>query len=1266
MIIGGLIVLVLTAALVGPYFVDWTSYRADFERQASIILGRDVKVNGEARARLLPFPSVTFSDVTVAGTGGGPPAMTAEQFSMDMELAPFVRGEVLIFDMRLVRPEIRMAISETGAIDWAIRPEAYFDASRVALEKLTVVEGRLRILHAPSGREHLLTEINTDLSARALTGPWRIDGSLRVDGQRHAVNISTGTAGGDGPVRLRVRAAPERYPLVVEADGGLYADDGALRYQGTFTLGAGGQTEPQPLTEALRAPSTTAAYRLRGAFALDARRLDISEFRLETGPLDDPYTADGTAFLDLGPQPNFSIMANGAQVRIEEGPAVEGEAGGIALSQRLEGMREFLQDLPRPGIPGSIELNLPAVVAGDTTLRDIRLRAVPSEGNWQVDGLHASLPGRTTLEGRGVLRVDEELAFSGSLLLAVGQPSGFAGWLSADVTDAIRRLPAAGFSADVELSQQVQRFTDLELILGDARFRGSVEREAPDGARPSIAIDLDGSRLDVDGMMAFGSLFVGQDGYRRIGDEDIDLELKAGPVLAFGLAADSLDTALRLRREAVEIDRMMISGLEGAAISATGTLTQLGAAPTGNIDVDIVAPDLAPLASVLAQRFPDNGALGAVADRSVLYPGLLAEARVGVVVTAASRDRSAPQVAISAHALTQALDVTATYSSPALPGTADVPVELAVEASSGDAAALYALAGVPPLPSGLAGGASAELTFTGNLGAGGPARFAFRGEGLELGFDGKFTTSTDASGLQGRVDLKTDDIEPWLMTAGVALPGSGLGMPVEAQAQIDLADRLAVVSDLSGRIGGADIAGDLNVALGAAVPAVSGELDVSALDLRPVLQAVLGFDALDEADGEWPDAVFAQAPILPIFLDLALASRRATVTDGLSIDEMKGQLALNAAGLRLSGLSGTMLGGRVSGLAELANNSGSGLLSAQLRLEDGALGRVLPGGALSARADIGASVTASGKTVEAMVASLAGSGTLSYRDLEIAGINPDPFAAIIAGADRIGRDIDAVAVAGFAPDLLEAGTLQGGSGEVAFSIANGVLRAPPVRLETETVDVTADLRLDIAGRTVAAEATVEYVPGNEELVGSAPVVRFVASGPIAQPSVEIDTAPLAQFLTQRALEIEQRRVEAMQAVLLEGQRLRREVRYYAALEEARVAAEQERLRQEAERLRLEEEARLRAEEERRAQEEARLRAEEEARRAAEEAARAQQAPPLVLPQSAPPPQTQGSSIIRLPLPADRPAASSPPAAPSGAFSPDNLRIGVPTDPLRIQ
>ena len=129
--------------------------------------------------------------------------------------------------------------------------------------------------------------------------------------------------------------------------------------------------------------------------------------------------------------------------------------------------RLALVELPRPTIPGLIDVDLPAVVAGDTTIRDVKLKAEPAADGWNVRAVSASLPGRTTLEGSGLITSTErDFGFAGELLLAVGQPSGFAAWISKDVDEAIRRLPAAGFKAKVELSERRQSFSDLELILG--------------------------------------------------------------------------------------------------------------------------------------------------------------------------------------------------------------------------------------------------------------------------------------------------------------------------------------------------------------------------------------------------------------------------------------------------------------------------------------------------------------------------------------------------------------------------------------------------------------------------------------------------------------------------------------------------------------------------------------------------------------------------------------------------------------------------------
>src|SRR5690606_4687981 len=98
--------------------------------------------------------------------------------------------------------------------------------------KLTITEGQVLIDHRPSGRQHQLTEINATMSARSLAGPWRADGTLRLDGARTALSVSTGKSDEAGAMRLRIRAEPAVYPFAMETDGDVTLDKGVARYQG--------------------------------------------------------------------------------------------------------------------------------------------------------------------------------------------------------------------------------------------------------------------------------------------------------------------------------------------------------------------------------------------------------------------------------------------------------------------------------------------------------------------------------------------------------------------------------------------------------------------------------------------------------------------------------------------------------------------------------------------------------------------------------------------------------------------------------------------------------------------------------------------------------------------------------------------------------------------------------------------------------------------------------------------------------------------------
>ncbi len=1203
--------LLLTAALIGPYFVDWTSYRGDFEREASRVLGREVKVAGSATARLLPFPSVTFTDVRVAGTDDQP-ALTAETFSMDAELAPFLRGELLIFDMRLVRPKAVLHIGNDGAVDWAMRPNTPFDPGNVTIEKLTVTEGQVRIEHAASGRTHLLTEINTDVSATTIAGPWRITGSMRLDGALTDFDLSTGRLDETGGMRVRVRAKPQRYPFSIETDGTARLDLGSPKYEAGFKLTAYDE-EPQLRgsdgdTFALDGQSDPSRgppdYRMSGKLVLDHRRLAATEFVLETGPLDDPYTAEGKADIDLGGEPRFSVEATGAQFRFDDRVDQDSQAAA-SLERRIAAVKAFAVALPKPSIPGSVEVSLPAVVAGDTTFRDVRLSAEPAEGGWRIDELAASMPGRATLEADGFLATnDEDASFEGNMLLAVAQPSGFAAWLSRDVDDAIRRLPRAGFQAKVNLTSAKQVLDEATLQLGDARFKGRLESVTPANANPSLLVSLDGGALDLEGLAAFSSLFVTEAGRTRLGGRDLDLKVAAGPVSAGGLTTGRLETALRLKDGKLDIDRLALTDLEGTNISATGAIDGFPDKPTGNLDAAIVSDDLGPLASLIADRNPDNRLAAALAARLGGLSELGRDATINVVATG-SGTGGAMRYALSAGGRMGGGQLTLAWTATG-PILAPQTLDINLTAENPDGAALLALAGLPTLPIDGLGAASAEVSIKGSPSEGMKAKATLSGDTASAAFDGTVLLSGDETQAKGQARLEGSDLEPWLAAAGFALPGMGYGLPLDLDATLDLSASGLGWSGLQGTVGEVAVSGEGRATLEAGIPAISGRIETDYLPLDLSLALPLGEGTL-EGDGEgWSKTAFAARANAPFTATLALKAREVGWGEATIARDAAMTAKVDREGLAISDLSAAVGAGRATGLFEVKNNDGTVALTAQATLAGINLS-MLPGAtAIDGKTTIAATIGGSGKSLEALVASLSGTGTARLSGLGIIGINPDALPALIAEADKAGKDIKDTTVAGFAPAIAGQGRFEGGDADLSFTLAGGVLRTSPLVLADQGTQLTAELRADLADWTVDASGEIAYAPGPEALVGSQPVLNFAASGEPGQVQLAFDPQPMAQFLTQRALEIEQARVEAMQAVLLEKQRLRREVRYYAALEQARAEAEAERLRQEEEaRKKAEEEARAKAEAEAKAkaEEEARLRAEEEAGAKAEEEAR---------------------------------------------------------------
>lgn len=1202
--IGGLLVLLLTAALVVPYFVDWAGYRSSFEREASTLLGRPVTVAGSASARLLPFPSVTFSDVRV-GDPGVEPVMTIEKFSMDAELAPFLRGEILIFDMRLEKPAATVRISEGGVVDWAIRPRTPFHKTQVKLENLRINNGSLIIRDASTGTTRSISDLNATMSADDLSGPWKFDGNLFFNGKKISVSSSTGALKPDGSLQMHARVIPDNIPAAMETDGQITLDQGALKYAGRIDIRSRDEVADKSGEKAGSADKPLlSSLRLSGQFEADHARITIPEFHMEQGPVADPYVVNGNAHFDYGDNPRFEVKADGQQVTFgnQEAEQANAKANPETAAQRLGIFRRLMDQLPVPTMPGRIDLKLPAIVAGDTTIRSVTIDAAPAAGNWVINQLKAELPGRTQFEAKGVLQVGDNFGFDGKLLVASRQPSGLAVWLTNTVDDSIRRIRGAGFSGDVSLHDELQKVDNLELALGGASLKGTLVRSAKGDSLPLTQLKLEGGALDADALEAFAALFssnASNGSSAILNGQDLDVDLKAGPVAHGGFVAETVDTAFRLREGVFDIDRLTIGSVAGTTITATGKLEPFKTEPSGSVDATLLSDDMAPFVDALAQRFPDFPFLVAMKERSSRFPGLFEDTQMSVLANTLHGKSGTNEFSLSAAGKSGGMNIT-------LSGTSTMneeqlrTLELTMNARTDHAEGLMAFIGLPALPLGLAGELEADIALKGNQNAGFQTQLALKAPDGRALLDGSFRYADGSLNGEGRASLKSSDIDAYLATAGYSVPGFGNGTPIDAASSFSLNNGKLMLPDLSGQVNDTKIGGHIGFVLDNGVPNAQGDLTLAQINLDAVTQFVLGTGSTDgDGKSQWPQQPFLASPLFPMGFDLKLRAETADTGIIGEIGNFQTSATLKDGALRLDDVKGDLFGGKLAGMFELRNTSGTGLATGQFTLDQAGIDELYqPETAIAAvqgKAKISASVNATGTSMAELVKSIAGSGVVAVSDLTINALNPAALVPILADVDAMEGPVTTATIDAIIGKYLNAGALKATASEIPYTIAGGVARTSTFQLNNGDARLFADLRINFPEMMVASQGKLTFEPGKTVVVGADPVVEFTLDGPWHGPAVTFNRQPLEQFLTQRALEREQQRVETLQASLVEKQRLRRETQLFQALAEERVRVA---------RLKVEQEAREAAE-----------------RKAAEEAARKA----LENPPAAPPPaQPQGA------------------------------------------
>ncbi|RKE84351.1 AsmA-like C-terminal region-containing protein [Rhizobium sp. AG855] len=1174
--LGGLLVVALFAALLAPFFIDWTSFRQDFESRASQLLGKKVVVHGAVSARILPFPSVTMEDVTVGTDVDGSPLVQIARFSLDAELAPFMSGEARIFDMRIEQPKARIRLLADGTLDWLRGSRPSIPARTVILERVSVTGGHVEFIDEQSGRNRVLSDLDADISARTLAGPWSVSGRASLDGEVGGFALTSSESTNETvPIRLRIE--PDARPFDVSLEGELALQDGRPIYKGQF-LSTWKQAETA--APAAGAPTPAPGPRLRGAFELTNESVAIPSYRLELGDVADPYVITGEAKLDTGAKPEFLLTAEGQQVDVNRLAADGSRAaktarnGTVSLQQRLTLLLQTAAKIPVPDVPGRATLKLPAILAGDTVFRDIQLDVRPAAPGWTVDRAVAVLPGRTQVEASGRLMLTGSPSFDGNLLVASTQPSGLATWISGKVDPAIRQLRSAGFSATVNLTPELQRFEKLELAVGDEPLKGRLERESRSGVAPSLSVDLTGAGLDLDAARAIAALVIGEDAERNLLAERIAARLKLGRLTAFGVDIGDVDSIVSYEGDRLSVERMKLGNVAGASLDIAGAVALSAGVFDGEGRVSLRSKDPSAFLALLDQRFAGRPVLKRLAASADWYADTDISADIAL--------DGGGNVRVSGGGRTDGSRATFTVSAPTLAAlTSGDGRSIEASLENDEAQILMGQAGLAPLPWTIGEGGRLGLVLKGGDSRTADAEIRFDGARTSLSATGRLTGVDGPHLLDGawNASVESADIGPYLMALGVSLPAAEAGVPTKAAAQFGLSEGQVTIDDLTSTVAGQAVSGRGTLDLRGVVPMAKATVSLDSLDLEWLAETMLG-PVRDPASGALAATPLAKS-MVTADLDLDLKAKQVWPGIGEAMTDVAAKLTARSGELTLDEARGSWLGGTMTGRLSLANTDGNGFLQSRLDVKGADLGRSLnalrlergldPATALSGSYDMTFVGEGGGASIAELVGGASGSGELALPRLSIRDLDLAILPRLVAQADALGTELDQDKVRGMADALLfQGGTVVEGL-KLPFALSDHTIRVQNAVAQTNPASLDGSARLDLDNGTLEGEIGVALAAGDLAMEGAAPNLRLLLQGAALSPERVLDVTELTNFLSLRAFETERRRVEALQSSVLEKQRLRRE----AAL--ARSRAE--------ERARLEEEARQRAEAERLQQEE---------------------------------------------------------------------------------
>lgn len=1166
------LIFALFSLLLAPFFIDWNNYKPQLEAYASAYLQAEVQVEDRLELTILPRPTLSASNVSIRSYTNEAGGFEMREMSLRLNLPRLLQGQVVVEGLVLEEPRFTLVRTEDGLLELPAYLEGLFSdrpqqngQAGFSAANVTVENGSFALDDRVAGRTTRLEELNLTLSLDGSRGPLRIEGGGRFDGALYTGRFSALRDDNPG-LRVFFQAEGAARPFLTTLEGRLFKPlDTGFAYEGTLSI-----------------RENTRQGRL---YALDARttagidRAELRDVRLTVGPDGRSFDLRGQGGVEFTTDPRISLVLRTDQLVVGNGASRPSPTALVDV-------------LRATSMPVSLSVRADSLLYNDILFNEAHLDLSTGDELWSVETLSARLRdgARFALSGE-VNTAFDAFVFRGRS--EIEAPS------VADLRQVVELLPATfstplrnlrqslRLTTDISISDDALRLSALDMqigasvVAGDIWFRTPFDKPVLERASMSL------SSLDLDNVQGAQNLFTS---LREVLSPEMGrLEIEASDARLGARQLGDLAFSVSRESDVFTLSHFNLVDAEGGTLAATGDLFLDEEDIFINLSsqlksdrLDLMTALMRPLLpEVVSQRLADLAAHSHGSDLEI-------ETSFSVV------DDALRDIFLNVEGRLGGTRINGNGNIYFTAEASELPrFELSLENNNGEILLRQLGARMPDMLEGVVP-ARFSLDVEGEPRDGAEVRLAFAYGETELSGEGQFVIENGQGNGRPSLLMQVTHNGSFLPYAAfIGLDEAFTPSAGEATGALEFGGDIVNFTSLEGKVGDTLFSGSVLLGRENNLPLVTGELKLDRLDGKAFLGWAMQSDIIrseglaNPNDAIWSNGSFVFDHLVGVDAQLEIAVERLALTELTALQDFKTSLRMSGGRLHASQISASGFGGRLEGEARLAS-TGSGMagFSGRVKLEDAELGQLVWQSVgrpvATGRVSLSLDLEGAGRTPVTLISGLGGDGTLSLKGATFRRLNPGAFRSIVQ-ASVSGIELTEPRVREVFGGYLDTGALDVGDIEMPVRVASGIARLENVAFERGEERLRLNNTLDMATARLQAEWTMRS-EGDLVSGGTVPEVTYVFSGPVKAPTRQLDVSALTGYLAVLALEREVRRIERLQADILERERFGRELRIFGqqrqrrereaaerAVREAEEAAERERQRQIEEESAVEEE-----------------------------------------------------------------------------------------------